>query len=601
MKKIDTLSTNPAELPRETSAQLTHAIYDGRERDFFKLTETIRPNEPLFPQGLNYEQQVALGTERYFQSKDKIGLHDPSDLQHVGDLYAAYATADITSYPVLSGDHVLVSQAILNAEDTPAKQRFLERISDGDRFDSANPRDKRHLGIILHTEAKSGSNIPHIGTTADYEVDENGKGWFVINTPRDDPSLPPETPNPDDKYFPNVGGDVPMLTSVTARLKVNGKDEGIAGFIVPMNTYDAPEGVYTRPVGETGTPMAHRRISYYDVRIPAENWLNGQGEGIKDGAYYNNNPKEQDPRRRGERLMRGLYVGRMGLSAGASAMQRLSLHLYNEYAAKREIPGSPHGTLLNQPEVARKMTEHLVETFATTAFSNAVRRHFEHNGPDRLLANLVKPFITDSADRLIPAIAKPTGARGHLNANLFGPMARANSGASTAEGINHLMELTTGYQLRRGAQPPEISGHNQQELPWYGQLLTKREEALRSDESFNERRAIQLAKVTQVRLAYDALLFEQNRATGQAKEILADIANIYAMQEVNKDAAWFLEHGHLTPNGLSERESIRQLREELDARIDRLSPKTSAIIKAFGLPKHIPYVPITDPDYLRAG
>lgn len=132
------------------------------------------------------------------------------------------------------------------------------------------------IGCYAQTELGHGSNVAGLETTAtlDKATDE-----FVIQTPTIKAT----------KYWPGSLGLNATHAIVYARLVIDGKDNGVQPFIVPIRSLENHMPLPGIKVGDLGTKLGYNTtdngwLSFDRVRIPRENILSRFIEVKKDGS-----------------------------------------------------------------------------------------------------------------------------------------------------------------------------------------------------------------------------------------------------------------------------------------------------------------------------
>ncbi|XP_012456201.1 putative peroxisomal acyl-coenzyme A oxidase 1.2 [Gossypium raimondii] len=145
------------------------------------------------------------------------------------------------------------------------------------------------IGCYAQTELGHGSNVQRLETTAtfDPQTDE-----FVIH------SLTLTSR----KWWPGGLGKVSTHAVVYARLRTDGQDYGVHGFIVQLRSLDDHSPLPGMTVGDIGmkfgsgayNSMDNGLLRFDHVRIPRNKMLMHLSQGAKEGKYVQSNvPRQQ--------------------------------------------------------------------------------------------------------------------------------------------------------------------------------------------------------------------------------------------------------------------------------------------------------------------
>jgi acyl-CoA oxidase len=509
-------------------------------------------------------------------------MADPRALFALFD-WTAIAAPDL--FPLLSGHYNLTVGAIQRLGSGSEQQRKQLELLD----------DASHVGVFLLTELGFGSNVLEMQTEA---VWDQKARRFLLTTPNGAAC----------KFMPNVAAaDVPRITVVAARLKVDGKDEGIFPFIVPLRTGEgAAAGVEVMALPDKGwAPMDNAMIRFDHVPLPYDAWLSGDMARIEDDGTFVCSIPAHD---RFRRAIEQLQAGRIALSAGAVASARAALWLTTRYAAQRRTAGGI--VMMDRDNVRRALASCAARVYAATALTNAVRRRFidpaSHPGHNALLAMLTKPLLSGTALAVLQECRERCGAQGMFRVNRITDYIGNAQGVITAEGENQVLQVAAGRALRpmlngRGAVPTISDSLG--ELAWWHDLLIAREHALAAALVTKDGAAtattsigpscyaIDLAGATADRLAVDALTTAAHDAAPPAQELVRTLAAVYALEKIQAHAGWYTATGRLTPDRAAD------VARQLNAGYRMLAAHLPALVAAFEIPDLA--APIAD-DYITA-
>ena len=298
------------------------------------------------------------------------------------------------------------------------------------------------IGCFAMTETGHGSNVQALGTVATYDSET---GEFVITTP-DDPSRK--------DYIGNAANHASMAV-VFAQLEINGKSEGVHGFVVPIRDESGKplEGVRIEDdgakIGLNG--VDNGRLWFDHVRVPRENLLNRYADVSEDGTY--SSPIDNVDRRFFT-MLGTLIQGRVCVGGAGISASKVALAVAIKYANKRRQFGAPdtddEELLLDYGMHQRRLLPLLAKTYALH-FSQEILVTELHNvlstteAPDRQrralesLAAGTKALSTWHASRTIQECREACGGAGYLMANRLGALRADTDVFTTFEGDNYIL------------------------------------------------------------------------------------------------------------------------------------------------------------------
>jgi acyl-CoA oxidase len=429
-----------------------------------------------------------------------------------------------------------------------------------DAADVAALTSVQWIGAPLMNEAGHGNSSFAIRTEARYDP---AAGQFILNTPA------PEAA----KYPASVGLDgIPRLGLVSARLLAGGTDHGTALFLVPLRDENGPcPGVTIEP--RRPAPMLamdFAAVRFGQVRVPRRRWLSDGASIAADGSCH-------DPLWPGSRTRRSLSIARFAwgaVSAALAAVARASVALALGYARRPtfdrlagELPAIGH---LNQQRL-------LVTAAAAALAATAVARRAtgpawrippgggQGAGPSgRVLRELALAKVTADvlADQAVARCRSASGTRGFFAEGRLMDYQGLTLAFGFAGGDNRLLLLDGAWAMATGQDycPPGDGGARD---PW-SRLLRARERLLHAEltagltaadaaipfESWNDRTELaqRLAEAHAARVTAE-IAFEDwtGPAVGDdAHPLLADLYQLYCLEQALPHAGWYLAHGLLT-------------------------------------------------------
>ncbi|MFC8528589.1 acyl-CoA dehydrogenase family protein [Nocardia sp. NPDC057227] len=436
---------------------------------------------------------------------------------------------------VLTGDLDLAVGGILALGNGSDYQR--ECLAELDNGDS--------LGVLALTEF-GGTNGANQGTIADYDRARNG---FWLTTPSFEFA----------KFMPNIADPgVPKTVVVTARLLVDGRDEGVLPFLVRLRTDEGLiDGVDVETLPDKDSaPMDHAVFRFRRVWLPADALLSGDWGRMTDTGFDCDLPVHK----RFHAAVSALGNGRLDLANASIASARAALTgLVNYVQQRRPAHSTP---MADRHPVRSELISHLAAVYATSVLGRRLRDLRATADADeadqRLWSMLAKPLLSFTAQQTLTMVRQRMAAQGALRVNHVADWIGNTQAIYTAEGENQIMLVTAGKAGRAltALRLPELPA----ELPWYHPLLTRRQE-MTADRVELLRRgapgtaadaidsiAIELAEATGAVQATTALLAAADgTADPVAKALLESAAAIYALETVKADAFWYAANQQLPP------------------------------------------------------
>ncbi|NDZ93577.1 acyl-CoA oxidase [Streptomyces sp. SID6673] len=322
------------------------------------------------------------------------------------------------------------------------------------------------LGCFAMTETGHGSNVQALETTATYDA---ATEEFVIDSP---------TPSARKDY---IGGaaEHAQVAAVFAQLITGGPGEepssrGVHCFVVPIrdeNGDDLP-GVTTSDCGYKGglAGVDNGRITFDQVRVPAENLLNRYADVEADGTYTS--PIE-NPNRRFFTMLGTLIRGRVSVAATAGAAGRKALTLATRYGLVRKQFEAPEGTdeivVMDYLAHQRKLLPLIAKSYAIACAQNELTSELHEvqsgsagSGPDGRPADDsdagrqrqlesdaagLKAYATWHASHTINVCREACGGAGYLDENQLSIMRGDIDVFTTFEGDNTVLTQLVGKEL----------------------------------------------------------------------------------------------------------------------------------------------------------
>jgi len=479
-------------------------------------------------------------------------------------------------------------------------------------------------GCFAMSESGHGSDVRSIRTQARYDADA---GEFVIHTPD-------ETARKD--WIGNAARHARMA-AVFAQLDVAGEAQGVHCFLVPLRS-ESGEVLPGIEIEDCGDKMGlqgvdNGRIRFNAVRIPRENLLDRFGSVDADGVYSSPIPT---PAARFFTMIGALVEGRICIAGAGLAVARNALTIAVRWGERRRQFGTgldmdtplmdylTHQRRLLIPVaesyVLQAAHDHLVARYVSVVEGGEGQREVE------ALAAGLKAVSTWHMTAAVQDARECCGGKGYLWENRFASLRNDSDVFTTFEGDNTvLMQLVAKTLLSDYAQQFEdldavgLARHlgtrqasrvlsdltnrfSRAELldpAWQLDALRFREErlidslarrlrTLTGREKLDPLRA--LARCQDHALAVSRAFVErQAHELFQANvsgELLTQVRDLAALSTIERDRAWFLEHGFLSAD------AAKDLQKQVNTLLRELRPHALTLVGGFGVPDALLRAPI---------
>ncbi|WP_406513185.1 acyl-CoA dehydrogenase family protein [Streptomyces sp. NBC_00161] len=474
--------------------------------------------------------------------------------------------------------------------------------------------DMRQLGTFLLTEVAHGHDAAALETTAVYD---RATDSFTLNTPNAGAQ----------KFLANtsaVGG--PKTGLVGARLLVEGQDQGIFLFLVPLTDgRGALPGVRVRRLpARLGSAHDHCLTSFDRVQVPREAMLGGaHGRITGDGVFASEVPER---RRRFMTSIDRIMTGRICLIAGTVGAARAGLTMAVRYGRNRHITGLTESSRLAVFDL-RSHHGPLVEAIATVYAMNmlyreAARRWSERDRSDQTalgqaarFVSVAKAWITWQSRGVGAQVRERCGAQGLLVNNGIVQHLMVTEGVITAEGDNQAIMVQAATELllahRPAAAAVRARGRGLADADFMGELLAAAE-GIWLDRAQAARRAapaealarrnhamgpaLRAVDVYGHRIAAGALADAvAAMPAGPDRELLEDLLRLFALRGVAAHSGDLLCRGFLTG------EQVEELPVLMEGLLARLAGQAEVLVEAFAVPEEFfEGIPIASANYIAA-
>lgn len=486
-------------------------------------------------------------------------------------------------------------------------------------------------GCFAMTETNHGSNVKGIETTATYNHEDK---TFTIHTPHQ---------NAQKEYIGNAANHG-MMATVFAKLIIDGHDYGVNAFIVPLRDekLNTLEGITIKDCGlKMGlNGVDNGIIQFHNVVIPKENMLDRFAKINEDGVFESPIPSDN---RRFFTMLGTLVGGRIGIPRSALSAAKSGLTIAVKYGDQRRQFGPEGGSevpILNYRIHQRRLLPHLAKAYALHFGLQYLTKRFINKKEDEMqeieaLAAGMKAYATWNTRDTLQECREACGGKGYLSENRIDALKNDTEIYTTFEGDNTvLMQLVAKNRLSEFrkefgemnalgvinyvydqaktvlSQKNPFATRNTDEnhlrdKEFHLNAFQYREkqilnsaakrikklidEGLDSYDAFNvvQHQMIEVAQAYLERVILEQFYAKTDSIKDKScKVMLTELCQLYALSQLEKNKAWFLEEGYM--EGIKTK-TIRKMVNQLCWEI---RPNAVDLVEAFAIPKSCLAAPI---------
>ena len=486
-------------------------------------------------------------------------------------------------------------------------------------------------GCFAMTETHHGSNVKGLETTATYTHSDQ---TFTIHTPNK---------NAQKEYIGNAAVHGQMAT-VFAKLIIDGHDYGVNAFIVPLRDTN---GITLKgiTIGDCGHKMGlngvdNGTISFDQVVIPKENMLDRFASVNDKGEFESPIPSDN---RRFFTMLGTLVGGRIGIPRSALAAAKSGLTIAIRYSDQRRQFGPEGGSevpILNYrmhqrrliPPLAKTYAVHFALQYLTNRFLN--RTEAEMQEIEALAAGM-KSYSTWSTRDILQECREACGGKGYLSENRIDALKNDTEIYTTFEGDNTvLMQLVAKNRLSEFRKafgemgslgiinyvyenaktalteknPIATRKTDEEHLldgEFHLQAFIHREKTILASaarrikklvdgglEPYDAFNVVQHQMIDVAQAYLERVVLEQFQLAIQSiedtktKGILTKLNQLYALAQLEKNRAWYLEDGYM------EAVKTKAIRKLVNQLCWDIRPDAVALVNAFDIPESCLGAPI---------
>jgi alkylation response protein AidB-like acyl-CoA dehydrogenase len=374
----------------------------------YELLALVRElcQQELEPRAANAEETGTFPREafRTLGKAGLLGLPYPEQYGGGGQPYEVYLqmleeiAAAWMSVGVGVSVHTMTSYALASYGDEAQRARLLPDMVGGEL-----------LGAYALSEAQAGSDISAMTTRAALSTADGNSAYVLTGT----------------KAWISHGSHADFYT-VFARTAPDPKG-GISAFHVPASSAGLSFGAPEKKMGLTGSTTT--TVNLDGVRVPAENRLGAEGEGMRIA-------------------LSALDSGRLGIAACATGLAQAALATAASYAKERQQFGRPIAEFQGLQFLLADMAA-AVESARATYISAARRR--DAGRPFTQQAAIAKLVCTDAAMKVTTDAVQVLGGYGYTRDFPAERYMREAKVTQIFEGTNQIQRLVIGRDLLRSA------------------------------------------------------------------------------------------------------------------------------------------------------
>ncbi|MCW2679513.1 MAG: caiA [Frankiales bacterium] len=492
-------------------------------------------------------------------------------------------------------------------------------------------------GCFAMSESGHGSDVRSIRTMARYDA---AAQEFVLHTPDDDAR----------KDWIGNAARHGRVAAVFAQLDVAGEARGVHAFVVPIRDEQGNlcEGVEIEDCGDKMglQGVDNGRIRFSAVRVPREALLDRYGQVGEDGSYTSS---ISSPGARFFTMIGALVQGRICIGSAGLAVARNALTIAVRWGERRRQFGTGldmDTPLMDYLTHQRRLLPAIAESYALQAACDHLTSEYvavltepggERQREVEALAAGLKAVATWHMTRTVQDARECCGGKGYLTENRFASLRADSDVFVTFEGDNTVLlqlvaktmlsdyasqfedldavgmarHLTTrsvsrllsesgplGRFTRDSAEPRDAS--------WQGSMLRVREERLIDSLARRLRRLVQSegmdplralshcqdhalkTAIAQVeRIAHERFTMAVEAVEDEpTREVLTRLRDLYALTVMERDRAWWLEHGFF------DGDTGKEVQREVNVLCGQLRPAALGLVDSFGIPDALLRAPI---------
>jgi acyl-CoA oxidase len=502
-------------------------------------------------------------------------------------------------------------------------------------------------GCFAMSESGHGSDVRSIRTMARYDA---AAGEFVLHTPDDDAR----------KDWIGNAARHGRVAAVFAQLDVAGEARGVHAFVVPLRSADGEllPGVEIEDCGDKMglQGVDNGRIRFSAVRIPRDSLLDRYGQVSEDGEYTSS---ITSPGARFFTMIGALVQGRICIGSAGLAVARNALTIAVRWGERRRQFGTGldmDTPLMDYLTHQRRLIPAIAESYALQAAFDHLTTEYvavvDEPGGERqreveALAAGLKAVGTWHMTRTVQDARECCGGKGYLAENRFASLRADSDVFVTFEGDNTVLlqlvaktmlsdyasqfedldavgmarHLTTRSVTRLLSESGPLGRFTRddaelRDASWQASMLRSREERLVDSLARRLRRLVQSEHLDPLRAlshcqdhALKTAIAQVERVAHerftmaietveeeQPREVLTRLRDLYALSVMERDRAWWLEHGFF------DGDTGKAVQREVNVLCGQLRPAALGLVESFGIPDALLRAPIAvEPQASGAG
>lgn len=492
-------------------------------------------------------------------------------------------------------------------------------------------------GCFAMSESGHGSDVRSIRTMARYDA---AAQEFVIHTPDDDAR----------KDWIGNAARHGRVAAVFAQLDVAGEARGVHAFIVPLRSEQGEllPGIEIEDCGDKMglQGVDNGRIRLSAVRVPREALLDRYGQVSPEGEYTSS---ITSPGARFFTMIGALVQGRICIGSAGLAVARNALTIAVRWGERRRQFGTGldmDTPLMDYLTHQRRLLPAIAESYALQAAFDHLTSEYvailQEPGGERqreveALAAGLKAVATWHMVRAVQDSRECCGGKGYLTENRFAALRADSDVFVTFEGDNTVLlqlvaktmlsdyasqfedldavgmarHLTTRSVTRLLSESGPLGRFTRdsaepRDAAWQGSMLRSREERLVDSLARRLRRLVQSEGIDPLRalshcqdhalrtatarierIAHERFTLDLEAVEDEATcEVLTRLRDLYALTVMERDRAWWLEHGFF------DGDTGKAVQREVNVLCGQLRPAALGLVESFGIPDALLRAPI---------
>lgn len=272
------------------------------------------------------------------------------------------------------------------------------------------------------------------------------------------------------KWWIEAAGKTANIAAIFAQLYINGVNQGIQVFAVPIRDYETHQSLPGVTLGDCGPKIGLEGIDngfihFTNYRVPYDCLLDRFAQIDETGKFHS---KFKNKAKRFSAMLGGLLRGRTGVLMSSCANLRNALTIAIRCSAVRRQfgkPGQAERPILDYSLQRYRIMPHLANVFAVSFALDEMITNFKstrtavHLNPEsaeseetHAILSFLKPLSSNYAQSGITALREACGGLAFSAYSYFGQLKRNHDASVTWEGDNNVLVQQTARFLLKNLQ-----------------------------------------------------------------------------------------------------------------------------------------------------